>query len=173
MQWLRKYDAENRQWTDEVVVATEMLAKRPDMYEVSEDTARRLQKMKEERLKRETSIARQTESLDIKEIKAKQMAEADAELAAEEDSIIPGDTVDTPEVPEEPQSPEALLEDLEKQDPEDNAVIREDDLDDYGRRQLFKLITEEELDVKKQGTSDELRAAIREARKAKKAEGEQ
>jgi len=161
MQWLRKYDGENRRWTDEVFPATERLALRPDMFEVTEETAHKLQKMKEERRARETRAKAEGAELDISKIKAKQADEAEGDTA-DAAGIPDGNTIDTPDVT--PQSPEEALAALQEEDPDDNAPMQLDELDDKNRKDLFKVIEEEELPVKKQGTSIELRDAIRAAR---------
>jgi len=107
-----------------------------------------------------TNAVQKAQSRQIEvEREAKMREEYDAAVDAQDAAKDEAESVtDEPETPEEA---EARLNELDGED----GAIKEDDLEENGRKALFAIIEAEELPVKKAGTNDALIIAIRESRK--------
>jgi hypothetical protein len=171
--WLRKYDTEKRKWTDEVFVWTAKLAGLPNMYEISDEAAKKLQVEKVRRHRME--IAMRNSGMSPEDYKAQ------SKIAPPEDALPePEGAAELPAgAPplDKPQDPDELLRDLEAADaPATVSAVteEEDDLEMMGKKELLAVIDAEELPVKKTGKVSELIDGIRlcRAEKAKTQTGE-
>ena len=98
------------------------------------------------------------------ELEAKKRKEYEKAVAAQG-----GNTAESvPPIQETPKTPEQVMADMDNESgSEDSGAIKEDDLDEKKRSELFEIIDGEELDVKKYGANKAVVVAIRESRKLK------
>ena len=196
MAYLRKYDQDNGVWTDQVFVASEILAQRPDMFPITDEEAEILIEQQNERHRREATARARGDLLDIAAIKAKagvpvkppggevtRPAEATSAPAQPEPMPAPAPAERAPVEPV-PATPKAAtvveFDPAQPLTPEQaraklaaasGPAVKIGSIEDMSRGQLFEAIDElnatKGLSLKKKGSNDELRAIIQDARSAK------
>lgn len=147
-----------------------------DMDIISEEEALAIQKRSAE-AKQQASIDRRQGEISkalavakqnqVKvEIEAKQRKEYESAVAAQGGTPEPAVVPEIAPLQEEPKTPEEVMADMDAESgSEDSGAIKEDDLDEKKRNELFDIIDKEVLDVKKAGKKAALVIAIRESRK--------
>lgn len=148
--WVRK---SGTNWVGQLTVA---FAKRlgKDMVEISYENAMKLRAFVDGQNKTKAS-RKMVQQVD------------EARSAKLDEAPIIGDTDSLPSATLKPETAEAAEARINEESGDDLDVPITDGLDDMPRKELFSLIDDEKLPVKKYGSNDELAENIRDARQAK------